>query len=288
MGLSWQQGPLAPGAIGRFLVPDPLPERLLFAEPLRRRMRVRFGGAWIADSEDVVLLHEPGRYPVAYFPLGAVAPDALQASDYTTRHRDLGPTSWYTVRAGTQGKPRAAWEHTGLPGYASELKGRVAFAWRAMDAFYEEDERIAGHAADSYHRIDIRQASRRLVVRHEDRVIADSSRPLVLYESGFAPRWYVPRADIDEAALTPAAGQTFCPYKGLASYYDIADARKAAWSYPDAWPEADRISGLVSFEPDKVAVHLDGARLRLEPGQAVIPHGIDRDLTTGEAAPGGH
>ena len=50
MGLSWQQGPLAPGAIGRFLVPDPLPERMLFAEPLRRRMRVRFGGAWIADS----------------------------------------------------------------------------------------------------------------------------------------------------------------------------------------------------------------------------------------------
>ena len=33
MGLAWQQGPLAPGAIGRFLVPDPLPERLLYAEP---------------------------------------------------------------------------------------------------------------------------------------------------------------------------------------------------------------------------------------------------------------
>ena len=52
MGLSWQQGPLAPGAIGRFLVPEPLPERLLYIEPLRRRMRVRFGGAWIADSEN--------------------------------------------------------------------------------------------------------------------------------------------------------------------------------------------------------------------------------------------
>ena len=80
MGLSWQQGPLAPGAVGRFLVPDPLPDRMLFAEPLRRRMRVRFGGAWIADSEDVVLLHEPGRYPVAYFPLAAVADGALQPS----------------------------------------------------------------------------------------------------------------------------------------------------------------------------------------------------------------
>jgi hypothetical protein len=54
VGLSWQQGPLAPGTVGRFLVPGPLPERLLFAEPLRRRMRVRFGGTWIADSEDVV------------------------------------------------------------------------------------------------------------------------------------------------------------------------------------------------------------------------------------------
>ena len=29
-------------------------------------------GAVIADSEDVVLLHEPGRYPVAYFPLAAI------------------------------------------------------------------------------------------------------------------------------------------------------------------------------------------------------------------------
>jgi uncharacterized protein (DUF427 family) len=86
MGLSWQQGPLAPGAIGHFLVPDPLPQRLLFAEPLRRRMRVRFGGAFIADSEEVVLLHEPGRYPVAYFPLGDIAPDVLQQSEHTTRH----------------------------------------------------------------------------------------------------------------------------------------------------------------------------------------------------------
>jgi len=148
MGLSWQQGPLASGAAGRFLVPGPLPERMLFAEPLRRRMRVRFGGEWIADSEDVVLLHEPGRYPVAYFPLAAVTDGALQPAGHTTRHADLGPTAWYTVQAGEHSKPRAAWQHTELPDYAGELKSRVAFAWRAMEAFYEEDERIVGHAAD--------------------------------------------------------------------------------------------------------------------------------------------
>jgi uncharacterized protein (DUF427 family) len=94
MGLSWQQGPLAAGSVGWFLVPDPLPERMLFAEPLRRRMRVRFGTVWIADSEDVVLLHEPGRYPVAYFPLGDIAEGVLQPTEHTTRHRDLGATTW--------------------------------------------------------------------------------------------------------------------------------------------------------------------------------------------------
>ena len=181
MGISWQQGPLSPDAIGRFLVPEPMPQRLLFAEPLRRRMRARF-------------------------------------------------------------------------------------------------ERIVGHAAYSYHRIDIRQTSRRLLVRHRDRPIADSKRPLVLYESGFAPRWDVARADIDESALTAVEHQTFCAYKGLCSYYDIGDARLAAWSYREAYPGVGRISDLVSFVAEIVSVQLDGTQLHLEPGQTVFSHGPDRDL----------
>ena len=285
MGLAWQQGPLAPGSIGRFLVPGPLPERMPFAERLRRRMRVRFGGDWIADSENVVLLHEPGRYPVAYFPLTDIADDVLVAADHTTRHRDLGTTAWYTVKAGTDSKDRAAYRHTDLPDHADILRDRVAFAWRAMEAFYEEDERIVGHAADPYHRIDIRQTSRHLTVRHQDRLIADTTRPLALYESGFAPRWYVPRTDIDESALTPVDLQTFCPYKGICGYFDIGDAGRAAWSYVDPWTEVRRIAGHVSFEADKVDVFLDDVQLHLEPGQTVVAHGIDRDLTLDEIAP---
>jgi len=141
MGLSWQQGPLSTGAIGRFLV------------------------------------FEPGRYPVAYFPETDVAAGSLERTDPTTRQHDLGLTSWYTVRAGEHTAARAAWQHVELPAHASELQTRVAFAWPAMDAFYEEDERVRGHAADSYHRIDIRQTSRRLVVRQHDRIVADTKRP---------------------------------------------------------------------------------------------------------------
>jgi hypothetical protein len=48
--MPWHQRPLAPDSIGRFLVPGPLPERLLCAEPLRRRTRVRFADGWIAHA----------------------------------------------------------------------------------------------------------------------------------------------------------------------------------------------------------------------------------------------
>ena len=282
MGLAWQQGPLGRGAIGRFLTPEPLPERMLYAEPLRRRMRVRFGGEWIADSEDVLLLHEPGRYPVALFPVSDVAQGVLEPEDRVTRHVDLGDTAWYTVTAGGESTARAAWQYAAPPAHADELAGRVAFAWRAMEAFYEEDERIVGHAADPYHRIDIRQTSRHLVVRDGDRTIAETHGALVLYESGFAPRWYVPRSDVDESALEAVDVQTFCPYKGLASYYDIGEHHHAAWSYRDAWPEVGRVADLVSFEADQVEVYLDGIRLRPEPGQGVVAHGVDRGLDPDE------
>jgi uncharacterized protein (DUF427 family) len=282
MGLAWQQGPLAAGSVGRFLTSQPLPDRLLFAEPLRRRMRVRLGNDWIADSENVLLLHEPGRYPVAYFPLDDIGDGVLVDEDRITQHGDLGDMQWYTVVVGDQRIPHAAWQHTALPAYATELTRRVAFAWRAMDGFYEEDDRIVGHAADPYHRIDIRNTSRHLVVRDGDRVVADTHRPVVLYESGFAPRWYVPREDIDETQLEPVDGQTFCPYKGLADYYTIGEHKRGAWSYVNAWPESGRVNNLVSFEPDKIEVWLDDQRLHPEPGQSVIAHGIDRGLDPDE------
>jgi uncharacterized protein (DUF427 family) len=278
MGLAWQQGPLAAGSVGHFLTPEPLPKRLIFAEPLRRRMRIRLGDLWIADSQDVMLLHEPGRYPVAYFPHDNVSPGILAPSGRVTHHPQLGPVTWFSAQCAQREVGHAAWQYSSLPSYADVLEGRIAFAWRAMDAFYEEDERILGHATDCYHRIDIRSTSRHLVVRDGDQVIVDTQQPRVLYESGFAPRWYVLRNDIAEGALQPAEGQTFCPYKGLASYYDIGAHQRAAWSYTDAWSEVERVRNLVSFEPGKIDVYLDGQQLHLEPGQSVVAHGADRGL----------
>jgi uncharacterized protein (DUF427 family) len=282
MGLSWQQGPLGRNPNGQFLVPG-MPQRVLYAEPLRRRMRAELGGRTVVQSDDAVLLFEPGRYPVAYFPTGDFAEGALTPIEHRSEHPELGETAWFEVVGGERHAARAAWQHVALPDHAAILTDTVALAWRAMDAFYEEDERILGHAADAYHRIDIRRTSRHLIVRAGDRVIADTTTPLVLYESGFAARWYVPRDDVLAEALTPVDLQTFCPYKGVAAYYDVGDVAHAAWSYRAPFDDVAAIGDLVSFEPDRVEVTLDDARLVLEPGQTVVSHGIDRNLSIGEA-----
>jgi uncharacterized protein (DUF427 family) len=283
MGLAWQQGPLARGAIGTFLVPQPLPDRLLYAEPLRRRMSALLAGEQVAQSDDIILLHEPARYPVAYFPKSDVRSDILQPAGHITQHPELGVTAWYSVHLGDRQAPRGAWEHTSPPEFAKMFTERIAFAWHAMDAFHEEAERIIGHATDAYHRIDVRQSERHLVVTTtDDQTVADTQRALVLYESGFAPRWYVPRDDVDANALAPQEGQTFCPYKGLCSYYNIGDANRSGWTYLEPYPEVERITGFISFEPDKVTVTIDGEQLHAEPGQNVVPHGPDRGLSPDE------
>ncbi len=158
MGLAGQHGPLAAASVGRFLTPSPLPGPLLFAEPLRRRMRVRLGELWIADSEDVVLLHEPGRYPVAYFPQHDVCAGVLIADGPVTRHPDLGTVTWLRVETAQHEVENAAWRYDSLPSHAAVLAGRVAFSWQAMTAFYEEDERIVGTPPTS---IDQRRSGRR-------------------------------------------------------------------------------------------------------------------------------
>ena len=288
MGLSWQQGPLSTGAIGRFLVPEPLPKRLLYVELLRRRMRVRFGGTWIADSERVLLssnraairsrtfrrptsLHTSSNAPTipSSTPISGPRPGMRSGRASTSHHEGRGSTpgclpTRANCRDGSR-SPGRPWTHS-----MKKTNGSRAMPLTATTA-----STFAKPPAASWSAI-VTAPSPILRVRSSST------------SSGFAPRWYVQRADIDESALTPVKLQTFCPYKGLCSYYTIADARLAAWSYPDAYTEVRRISNLVSFEPDIVTVHLDDAQLHLEPGQEVTPHGPDRNLTVDEAARPAH
>ena len=72
------------------------------------------------------------------------------------------------------------------------------------------------------------------------------------------------------------------PTRALASYYSVGERKRAAWSYLNAWPEVDRVRNLVSFDPDKIDVFLDGELLHPEPAQTAVDGGIDRGLRSDE------
>jgi uncharacterized protein (DUF427 family) len=236
MGLAWQQGPLAPGAVGKFLVPEPFPARLLYAEPLRRRMRVMFGGQSIAASDDVVLLHEPARYPVAYFPKESAQPGGLVAMDKRTSHRDLGETTWLEARGGDKSVPRGAWKHTALPPFARTLENRVAFAWRAMDGFYEEAQRIVRHAADFYHRIDIRQRARHLEVSGRDAQLVDTDRDCALRVRLRAPLVCAARGYQRQPAH-PGSAPDVLPIQGNLQLLRHGRRPSGGWAYVQPYRE---------------------------------------------------
>ena len=92
-----------------------------------------------------------------------------------------------------------------------------------MDEWYDEDERVEGHLRDPYHRVDVRRSSRHVRVRlnDSDTVLAETSLPLLLSETGLPNRFYIPAEDVRQDLLEPSDTHTVCPYKGTASYWSV-------------------------------------------------------------------
>ncbi|AUQ51648.1 Adenylate cyclase, family 3 (some protein containing HAMP domain protein) [Phaeobacter inhibens] len=98
------------------------------------------------------------------------------------------------------------------------------------------------------------------------KIIAQSRRAKVMYETRQPAAIYFPRDDIHSCLSAVNGHQTFCPFKGTAGYQDLQLGQdcigNAAWSYDDALPEASGIAGHVSFMPDaKVEIDLGSNQL---------------------------
>ena len=229
-----------------------------------KRVRVVLGGEVIADSRDVLLLRSDAFLPVYYFPEADLRPGCLEPVGDETQHELGGRTRHWTIAAGGRRAERAAWSFVAPddPALAS-LAGRVAFDWRAMDAWYEEDEEVFVHPRDPQARIDVLQASCHVQVVLGGTVVADSRRPLLLFETRLPTRCYLPMADVRLDLLTFSPRPTRCPYKGIASYWSATvDGRtwpNIAWSYREPIAEMPRIKGLIAFYDEHVdAVLRDG------------------------------
>ena len=77
-------------------------------------------------------------------------------------------------------------------------------------------------------------------------VLAESDRTEVVEGNQ-----YVPPAAVRREYLKPSATHTTCPWKGVASYYDVVvngeTNRDAAWYYPEPKEAARNIKGYVAF-----------------------------------------
>lgn len=97
------------------------------------------------------------------------------------------------------------------------------------------------------HRITIERSDRHVRVVHGGQVLAESDRSLVLRETGCPERYYIPREDVRLELLTPSGAQTFCPFKGTASYWSLPDAPDLVWAYPDPKPDVAEIGDHLCF-----------------------------------------
>ena len=86
----------------------------------------------------------------------------------------------------------------------SGCKGLVAFHFDALDEWLEEDEPVIGHPRDPFHRIDVNRSSRHVKVTLDGETLAESDRPLALFETGLPTRWYLPREDVNMDRLQPS------------------------------------------------------------------------------------
>jgi len=123
---------------------------------------------------------------------------------------------------------------------------------------------------DPHVRLDIVKSSRPVRVEANGLVIAESNRARFLFETGLAPRHYVPREDVRMDLLTKSEKRTQCPYKGEAQYYSLTGAEHAiadiAWSYEDPLPKATPIAGHLCFHKRQVdAITVDGVRQEASP-----------------------
>jgi uncharacterized protein (DUF427 family) len=116
----------------------------------------------------------------------------------------------------------------------------------------------------SGHTITITPAEFHVEVTLAGQKLAESDRPVLLDETGLPTRYYLPREDIRTDLLRPTDTAAHCPFKGDASYWsaqvDGQTYQDVVWSYEKPIPEAEAITGLMCFYPERVELTISGER----------------------------
>lgn len=169
---------------------------------------------------------------------------------------------WFDLEVEGRVTPHAAWVLA-----ASGMEDLIVFSWQpgVLDQWLEEEEEVAGHPRDPHARVEALASSRHITVAVADVVLADSTSPVLLFETSLPTRFYLPREDVNFDVLSSSTNSSLCPYKGRADqYWDLVgppEAKNVAWSYSAAFPAVGKIAGRVAFYNELVDITVDGVEL---------------------------
>ena len=232
-------------------------------EPVPRRIRGYLAGEAIIDTVRALYVWEWANYPQYYIPLADVRSDALVHASHLQQTR-RGPVHVHDLQVGSvlrRGAARVLTESS-----IQALNNTVRFDWAGLDSWFEEDEQVFVHPRNPYVRVDAIRSSRRVLIELDGIVLAESSSPVMVYETGSPTRYYLPRTCLNLEHLLLSGTVTQCPYKGTTSGYWSVKVGNAihedlAWAYDFPTRELLPIAGLVAFYNERVDVYLDGVLL---------------------------
>jgi uncharacterized protein (DUF427 family) len=232
-------------------------------EPVPRRIRARLAGCTVVDTTRARYVWEWPFYPQYYVPVADVRPDVL-VPEGVSQHSPRGTVELYGLRCGDVHRPHAA---KVLGDSAVEgLSGTARFEWSAFDAWFEEEEQVFLHPRNPYVRVDALRSTRLVRIELEGVVLAQSSSPVMVFETGLPTRYYVNRTEVDLTHLVATDTVTECPYKGVTSGYWSVQVgeevhRDLAWAYDFPTRQLQPIAGMIAFYNEKVDIYVDGQRL---------------------------
>lgn len=253
---------MTPGQHSADVVADypPMIADVNHVEPVPRRVRAFLGGQAIVDTTRARYVWEWPNYPQYYIPVGDVRRETfVQEGEGQTTPR--GVVERYGVRVGDVYRADAArlFVDSPLPG----VPQTVRFEWKAMDSWFEEDEQVFVHPRNPYVRVDALRSGRHVRVELDGATLADSSSPVLLFETGLPTRYYLSRLAINWDYLTPTDTVTECPYKGTTTgYWSVRVGDRVhpdiAWSYDFPTRQVLPVAGLVAFYNERLDIVVDG------------------------------
>lgn len=229
-------------------------------EPAPRRVRAVLAGRTVLDTTRALYVWEWPNYPCYHVPLADIDPAVLRDEHRTVEH-ERGTAHLYGLRVGSTSRPGAARVHR--EAWAESLVDTVRLDWDALDAWYEEDEQVFVHPRNPYTRVDAIRSSRVVRVELDGVVLAETTAPVLVFETGLPTRYYLPRTDVRFEHLVATDTVTECPYKGRTTgYWSVRAGGRThpdlAWSYDFPTRQLLPVTGMVAFYNEEVDHVLDG------------------------------